>query len=135
MSEQNSFFDGVTKFNDNIYTTIASLRALEVRGIESMSTTAGDDIANLVGMKNQWEGIRIKHNEDKSISIDLYVVVRYGYRIPDVALRVQEHVKSGIVDFTGTPVDSVNIYVQDIVFDEMFAPAGGMPVGDDGGRR
>lgn len=135
MSEQNSFFEGVTKINDNIYTTIASLRALEVRGIESMSTTAGDDIANLVGMKNQWEGVRIKHSDDGSLTIDLYVVVRYGYRIPDVALRVQEHVKSGIVELTGTSVDSVNIFVQDIVFDDIFTPVGGRPVGDEGGVR
>lgn len=125
MSDKSSFFDGVTKISDSIYTTIAALRAMEVRGISSMSTTAGDDIANLVGMKNQWEGVRIGRSDDQSLIIDLYVVAQYGYRIPDVALRVQEHVKSGIVELTGTAVDSVNIYVQEIVFEDIFTPVGG----------
>ncbi|MBS4912758.1 MAG: Asp23/Gls24 family envelope stress response protein [Veillonella sp.] len=126
MSDKSSFFDGATKISDSVYTTIAALRALEVRGISSMSTTAGDDIANLVGIKNQWEGVRISRSEDQSLIIDLYVVAQYGYRIPDVALRVQEHVKSGIVELTGSVVEAVNIYVQEIVFEDIFTPMGGV---------
>lgn len=93
MSDKNAFFEGVTKISDNVYGTIASLKALEVKGVASMSTTAGDDFANLIGMKSQWEGVSLQRTSDNSITIDLYLVARYGYRIPDVALRVQEHVK------------------------------------------
>ena len=54
----------------------------------------------------------------------MYITVRYGYRIPDVALRVQEAVKSGIEDVTDTPVDGVNIFVQAIDFDDTI----GVPI-------
>lgn len=117
MGDKNGFFEGVTKISDNVYGTIASLKALEVKGVASMSTTAGDDFANLIGMKSQWEGVSLQRTSDNSITIDLYLVARYGYRIPDVALRVQEHVKTGIETLTGTHVEGVNIFIQDIAFE------------------
>ena len=66
MSDKNAFFEGVTKISDNVYGTIASLKALEVKGVASMSTTAGDDFANLIGMKSQWEGVSLQRTSDNS---------------------------------------------------------------------
>lgn len=117
MSEETTFFEGITKISDTVYGTIALLKALEIKGVASMSTTAGDDFANFIGMKSQWEGVKLQHVSDTSITLDLYLVARYGYRIPDVALRVQEHVKTGIETLTGTTVEGVNIFIQDIAFD------------------
>lgn len=74
-------------------------------------------------MKSQWEGVKLQHVSDTSITLDLYLVARYGYRIPDVALRVQEHVKTGIETLTGTTVEGVNIFIQDIAFDNTVISA------------
>jgi len=44
--------------------------------------------------------------------------VKYGVRIPDVALSVQENVKQAIETMTGLAVVEVNIHVQGVGFPE-----------------
>ena len=53
---------------------------------------------------------------DKGIvaAVDLYIIVKYGVRIPDVALAVQENVKQAIETMTGLTVVEVNIHVQGV---------------------
>ena len=48
--------------------------------------------------------------------MDLYIIVKYGVRIPDVALSVQETVKQAIESMTGLSVVEVNIHVQGVGF-------------------
>ena len=51
-------------------------------------------------------------------TVDIYVIVRYGFRIPEVAFDIQEHVKSNVENQAGVLVDSVNIHVQGVDFSE-----------------
>ena len=52
---------------------------------------------------------------ENSAAIDLYVVVEYGVRIPDVALKVQENVKRAVQSMTGLDVSAINIHVQNVM--------------------
>jgi uncharacterized alkaline shock family protein YloU len=56
--------------------------------------------------------------DDNDVTIDFYILVEYGARIPDVAWRIQEKVKSSIENMTGMNVASINIHVQGISFDK-----------------
>ena len=53
--------------------------------------------------------------ENTNNEIDLYVVVEYGVRIPDVALKVQENVKRAVESMTGLDVSAINIHVQNVM--------------------
>lgn len=124
--EKKEFFEGLTKISEDIYSALAAIKAKEVRGIAGMSSTIGDGIASLVGIKNDDEGVHIDLSDEGRLTVDLYVIVHYGYRIPDLALRLQEHVKSGIEEDTETPVDGVNVFIQGIIFeDEVVTATGG----------
>lgn len=71
-----------------------------------------------IGRKNA-EGIRITliEEEDQSqISVDVYVLVKYGLRIPDVAWDLQEFLKKQLENSTGYEVKAVNIFVQGVYF-------------------
>lgn len=73
-----------------------------------------------LGRKNP-EGVKISLNEKETetvISVDAYVKVRYGKRIPDVAWDLQEFLKNELERSTGYRVDSVNIYVEGVYFDD-----------------
>ncbi|MFC2741525.1 MAG: Asp23/Gls24 family envelope stress response protein, partial [Selenomonas sp.] len=48
----------------------------------------------------------------------LYMIVKYGARVPDVAIAVQENVKKAIENMTGLTVVEVNVHVQGVSFDE-----------------
>ena len=53
--------------------------------------------------------------------MDLYIIVKFGVRIPDVALNVQEKVKNAIESMTGLSVVEVNVHVQGVGFPETEA--------------
>ncbi len=78
-----------------------------------------------IGRKNP-EGVRatLEEGEQPQISLDAYVLVRYGLRIPDVAWDLQELLKNELEKSTGYEVKTVNIYVRGVYFDEQDKPEG-----------
>ena len=115
--EDNRYFEGIIQFDNSVYEIIATKTALETKGVAAMSTTFGDNVVSLFGIKNAMEGVKVQVLEDGSLQVSLHIVVYYGYRVPDIALRLQERVKTALVDMTEATVNNVDIYVQDIVFE------------------
>ena len=112
---------GKIKIADNVYATIISMTALDTKGIHHMSSTFNDGVNTFFGRKNAHEGVKISFNDDGAISVTLYVSISYGYRIPDIALRLQERIKTALVNYTEIEVETIDIVVQDIIFDD-FTP-------------
>ncbi|HAA37977.1 MAG TPA: Asp23/Gls24 family envelope stress response protein, partial [Firmicutes bacterium] len=48
------------------------------------------------------------------LSVDLYIIVSYGTKIPEVAANVQEKVKYTLEKLTGLNVTQVNVHVQGV---------------------
>lgn len=106
---------GIVKISDEVVEVIAGLAASEIDGIEGMSTTLVGGITQILsGKKNLSKGIKVNVEED-SANIDIYVVVKYGIKIPEVAIKVQDNVKKSVESMTGLNVSAVNIYVQNVV--------------------
>ncbi len=106
---------GIVKISDEVVEVIAGLAASEIDGLEGMSTTLVGGITQILsGKKNASKGIKVNVEEDKAI-IDLYVVVKYGVKIPEVAKKVQENVKKSVESMTGLNVSGINLYIQSIV--------------------
>jgi uncharacterized alkaline shock family protein YloU len=79
----------------------------------------GTSIASKLGIgKKIGDGLRITVDDGivPAISIDTYISVQYGLRIPDVAWDVQEKIKEKLEAFTGYNVKAVNVNVQGIHF-------------------
>jgi uncharacterized alkaline shock family protein YloU len=66
------------------------------------------------------DGIRVSTEEGKisAVTVDAYILVKYGQRIPDVAGDVQEKVKTNLERYTGYTVLAVNVNVQGIYLEE-----------------
>lgn len=115
--ENNSQIDNVEygqiKISDEVVATVAGLAASEVEGIWSMSGGFAGNLSDLLGRKNLSKGVKVEVGEEEA-AVDLNVVVEYGIKIPDVAWKVQENVKSAIETMTGLKVVEVNIHVQGV---------------------
>jgi uncharacterized alkaline shock family protein YloU len=96
---------------------ITGLAATEVEGVAGMSGGVAGGIAEMLGRRNLSRGVKVDVGE-REAAIDLFVIVDYGVRIPDVALRVQENVKQAIESMTGLAVIEVNVHVQGVSFAE-----------------
>ena len=104
--------------SEDVIGIIAGLAASEVEGIAGMTLGFVDGINQILGSNKKYsKGVKISL-EGKKVVIDLYVNVKYGVRIPDIAWAAQNAVKSAVENMTGLEVTSVNINVQGITFDK-----------------
>ena len=98
---------GTIRVADEVVSIIAGLATTEVEG----------GIAEMLGRKNFSKGVKVEVGE-KEAAVDLYIIVKYGIRIPEVALSAQENVKRAIETMTGLTVVEVNVHVQGVGFPE-----------------
>ncbi|MHB1391750.1 MAG: Asp23/Gls24 family envelope stress response protein [Clostridia bacterium] len=108
---------GNVKIADDVVAIIAEIAAKEVKGVYAMSGGIADSITEILGKKNPSKGVKVEVGE-KEAAIDLYIVVDYGVRIPDVSWQVQENVKKAVETMTGLIVVEVNIHIQGVNMDK-----------------
>jgi len=104
---------GTIKITDEVVAIIAGIAAMEVPGVASMSGGIAGGIVEALGRKNLSKGVKVEVGE-KEAAIDLYIIVEYGYRIPEIAWNIQERVKKSVENMTGLNVVEVNIHVQGV---------------------
>ena len=102
---------------DEAIAVMAGVAASEVKGVASMSGGFAGGIAEVFGRRNLSKGVKVVTKNDVT-TVDLYVVVKYGYRIPDLAYEIQENVKDTIESLSGITVDTVNIHIQGVDYSE-----------------
>ncbi len=104
------------KISDDVIGAIASAAACQVQGVAAMSKSIVGDLGGaILGRKNPTKGVRVV-SSDSEVALDLYLSVRYGARIPEVAYKVQESVKKSVEGMTDLKVTQVNIHVQGVTF-------------------
>lgn len=106
---------GSIRIADEVVGIVAGLAATEVAGVAGMSGGLVGGIAEMLGKRNLSKGVKVEVGE-REAAVDLFIIVEYGVRIPDVALQVQENVKRAIDSMTGLEVVEVNIHVQGVGF-------------------
>ena len=102
------------RISDEVISTIVEKTVMSIPGIYDINGGIIDGITNMLGSKRM-KGIKVEITE-KIISIDIYVIVEYGVKIPDIAWDIQDKVKKTIEDMTGMNVAAVNIHIQGINF-------------------
>ena len=104
---------GVVQIADDVVSMIASLAAAEVEGVSSMTGKVTNELMGRVGMKKLTRGVRV-NLLDNLVTINLCVVLEYGYSIPQTCKKVQEKVKSSVENMTGLTVEDVNIRIASV---------------------
>ncbi|HOQ23200.1 MAG TPA: Asp23/Gls24 family envelope stress response protein [Bacillota bacterium] len=106
---------GLTYIANEVIAIIAGIAASEVKGVAGMSGGVVDGIAELLKKKNMSKGVKVEVGE-KEVAVDLYVIIEYGTKIPDVAYTIQQNVAKAIESMTGKKVVEVNVHIQELSF-------------------
>jgi uncharacterized alkaline shock family protein YloU len=106
---------GSIRIANEVVRIIAGLAASEVKGVVGMSGGVVDGFAELVKKKNLAKGVKVEVGE-KQAAVDLFVIIEYGSKIPDIAYLIQENVKRAIESMTGLEVVEVNVNIQGVEF-------------------
>lgn len=113
---------GNIKISEEVVAILADKAVKEVEGIAGLSGSLAESFAVVLGKKSATKGISVDIKDDTAV-IHLHTVVKYGFRIPEVAWQAQEIVKSTIESMTGLTVTKVNISVEGVQFPDEAQPA------------
>ncbi|MCL5047074.1 MAG: Asp23/Gls24 family envelope stress response protein [Actinobacteria bacterium] len=108
---------GNVKIADEVVGVIAGIAATEVDGVAGMSGGIVGGITEILGKKNFSKGVKVEVGETQA-AIDIFLVIDYGAKIPEIAQKVQENVKRAVESMTGLEVVEVNIHVQGVAFSD-----------------
>lgn len=106
---------GSIHISEEVLAVIASAAAQEVEGVGGLVASFSSDFAEFLGKKSQCKGIHLLVSGE-TVTVDVSILVKYGFVIPDVARKVQDAVMSSVQDTSGLTVAAVNITVSGIVF-------------------
>lgn len=101
---------GVVQIADDVVAMIAGLAATEVEGVSAMAGNITNELMSKVGMKNLTKGVKVEV-ADGNVTVDLAVMMEYGFNIPATSQIVQTKVKNAIENMTGLSVVDVNIRI------------------------
>lgn len=101
------------KIAEEVVAKIAGIAASEVKGVFGMNGGVVEGLSEIFGKKSFSKGVKVQVGE-KDATIDLYIIVEYGCRIPDIAWEIQNRVKTSVENMTGLKVLEVNIHVQGV---------------------
>ena len=104
---------GYIELADDVIAIVASLAALDVPGVISMTTGFREELNNFLGKKSLAKGVRVKV-KGHSCRIAVYVTVEYGCNIPEVAMKLQKKVKSAVDEMTEYTAEYVDVHVEGV---------------------
>lgn len=111
MPEEN----GSINIAEEVIAAIAVGAVREVDGVSGMMTNLSGSVADLVSgsRKSAQKGIRgVKIDmTGAALVLDLYLTMKYGVAIHEVAENAQKAVSAAVEAMTGCPVEAVNIHV------------------------
>jgi len=101
---------GQIKIADEVFANIVSAAVLEAEGVAGMGGQAVSDYLRGKPAK----GVKLSVIEE-NVKITLDIMVKSGTKIQEVALDVQQRVKTAIETMTGFEANEVNIQVVGLV--------------------
>lgn len=106
---------GIITVDPEVIAKYAGTVAVECFGIVGMAAlNVKDGIVHLLKKESLTRGIQVKIDDDNHIKISFHVIVAYGVSISAVTENLISNVKYRVEEFTGMPVDKINIYIEGV---------------------
>lgn len=104
----------IDRISEEVVSLAAMKAALSVPGVYGLCDTLTGNLTRIIGAKdNDLIGVKVSGEKEK-LAIDLYVIVRFGVKIPQLAWDIQSTVKETVEDLTHLHVKEVNIHIQGV---------------------
>lgn len=108
--------NGRIRMTNEVFTNITGAVATGCYGVKGMAfRSATDGLVHLLRKESMSKGVKITHNEDGSISIELHIIVDNGVNLMAVSRAIQSEVKYHVNRLTGVEVRSVTVCVDSMV--------------------
>ena len=109
--------NGSISIAEDVVAAIVADAVGEIEGVGPMCQNMTEQITEQFTGKKALRGVRAEL-QDGEIVVDVYLMVRYGYAIPETARKVQDSVSAAVSGMTGYGVRAVNVHVGGISFNQ-----------------
>ncbi|MFC7370448.1 Asp23/Gls24 family envelope stress response protein [Fictibacillus iocasae] len=107
---------GKVEISPEVIEVIAGIAASDVEGVASMRGNFATGVVEKFGRKSHGKGVKVELTEE-GISIDVYVLMKYGISIPDVAQSIQDSIRQALLNMTALEANDINVFVVGVQFE------------------
>ena len=100
-----------------IIATLAGITTMKINGITGMAGIPSASLSTIMGKREINKGVKVDI-KDKTVSLDISVVIDIDTILIDVAKNVQREVKKVIETKTGMNVNKVDINIREVSYKE-----------------
>jgi len=107
---------GQARVSDDVIAEYIFTTALSAEGVRGMglSKSAAAIRKNILGQDKKTRGVRILYDEERGYTVEIFLIVEFGAKIPETAWDVQKTVHDGLVSEFGIEPRDINIHVQGV---------------------
>lgn len=118
MDDKKLMSEGLT-IAPGVIETIVSLAIGQVEGVAQVGTSGiSENFLSAFSKKHPAQGILILADDDGQITLDIHVLLYYGFKLQDVAARIRAVAVDTLSGQVGIDVAKVDVYVDGIRFPE-----------------
>ena len=105
---------GNISIDSDVIANYAGSGAIECIGVVGMaSVNVKDGLVKLLKLNDLSRGVTV-HVDNAGLTIDFHLIVAYGVNILAVSDNLISNVKYKVEEFTGFPVEKINIFVEGV---------------------
>lgn len=104
---------GVLRIHKNVISSISSIAATEIEGVKRVGRDLKNGLFEAITQK-YFSTIKVDISKNEEVKVEIPLIIKYGYNIPDIAGRVQENVRQALEKMSSLCIKDINVNVQGI---------------------
>lgn len=104
---------GSIRIHKKVIASISSIAAVEIEGVKAVAGDFKSGLSEFMG-KKLFSSINVDISKNEEVRVEIPLIIKYGYNIPDVASKVQENVRNNLEKMTSLSIKDINISVRGI---------------------
>ncbi len=108
---------GEVRIADDVVGNIAAIASTEVEGVAGTVGNVTKELMSRLGLNPRSRGVKVVI-DGNMVTLDMALIMKYGYNIPITSKQVQERVKTSVENMTGLTVVNVGIRIVGIDMEE-----------------
>ena len=107
---------GVITISPDVFTNITGAAATNCYGVKGMAVRSKTDgLVHLLRRESMAKGVKVRFNDDDTVSIELHIIVDNGVNLTAVSHSIMSEVRYIVEKVTGVKVKSVDVCVDSMV--------------------
>ena len=107
---------GIITISSDVFSNITGAAATNCYGVKGMAVrSTTDGLVHLLRLESMSKGVKVIYNDDKTISLELHIIVENGVNLKAVSRAIMSEVRYNVSRLTGVSVRNVDVFVDSMV--------------------